>query len=106
LAPTLPYFDFQQSPGPPPGAVPTCSRPRGMTTTFDLRSVANSSVRAKMTDPSLGLIVIPVHANAAAGTSTETASIANIAVRGRIRVTVVTPVVFRDSKSRSRLPKR
>ena len=30
---------------------------------LDLRSTANSSVRAKMIEPSLGLIVIPVQAH-------------------------------------------
>lgn len=32
--------------------------------TSDLMSTANSSVRAKMTEPSFGLIVIPVQARA------------------------------------------
>ena len=75
LAPTVPYLVFQRSPGLSPGAVPTYSLPRGTMMMFDLRSAANSSVRAKMIEPSLGLIVMPVHAGAVDETSVETAKL-------------------------------
>ncbi len=67
LVPTNPYLVFQRSPGLSPGAVPTNSLPLGTTMMFDLRSMANSSVRAKMIEPSLGLIVMPVQAGAVDG---------------------------------------
>ena len=40
------------------------SIPLGTRMMFDLRSVANSSVLAKMIEPSFGLIVMPVQAKA------------------------------------------
>ena len=62
LVPTIPYLVSQRSPALSPGAVPTNSFPLGTTMMFDLRSMPNSSVRAKMIEPSLGLIVMPVQA--------------------------------------------
>ena len=46
LAPTAAYFDRQCRPGLSPGAVPTFSIARGITTTSEWKSAANSKVRA------------------------------------------------------------
>ena len=67
LVPTIPYLVFQRSPALSPGAVPTNSFPLGTMMMFDWRSMPNSSVRAKMIEPSLGLIVMPVQAGAVDG---------------------------------------
>ena len=70
LAPTIPYFVFQRSPGLSPGAVPTYSLPLGTTMILDSMSRANSRVRAKMIEPSFGLIVIPVQDQTSDGLAT------------------------------------
>jgi hypothetical protein len=47
---------------------------------FDFRSAANSSVLAKMIEPSLGLIVMPVQAGATDGPTAVRVTIPRIAV--------------------------
>ncbi len=62
--PTVPYLVVQRSPGEPSGVEPTNFLLRGMMIAFEWMFWANSSVRAKRTELSFGLIVIPVQANA------------------------------------------
>ena len=97
LAPTIPYLVFQRSPGLSPGAVPTYSLPLGTTMMFDLRSTANSSVRAKMIEPSLGLIVIPVQAQTSDGQATTCERTTRVTRALRRRLIAGTPGLVDDS---------
>ena len=60
----MPYFVVQRRPGAPLGVEPTYCCPRGITRMLDFRSMANSRVRPKMIEPSLGRSVKPVQAAA------------------------------------------
>src|SRR5271157_3810617 len=97
LAPTIPNLVFQLSPGLSPGAVPTYSLPLGTTMMFDFRSRANSSVRAKMIEPSLGLIVIPVQAQTSDGQATKCERTTRVARALRRRLIAGTPCWVDDS---------